>query len=504
MNSWLELVRLLTAFGLVFGVLPYLAFAGAKQTDASRSRRAAVAFAQTAFFFQATGMVFGDWRLYLPGAAFALYVVFLIAAAMFTRRRGGPITGAIPSRRQLYGALLEWLDRGAQAQPVTRWIAAGRNRLALPVTLSVLVIAAVTALRSAEFALQHLRMERIESYARAISLQALMRGDAWDHDASVALLAPIAWAAGLPADSVVRFSGALVAALMVIVTAWSALRWIGDGLGAILASATLAVVCARTYLTPFEPGGPEWSAVLLMLAVGLARDAKGSAALAAVTAFVIHPGVGPLVWIAAASIAAASLLIPALRSLPGSLTALVPACAALAVVVSVLVAGARPTTAPLQYESAARVAHRIGREFRTNDWIVVSPGFEVAQTFGRGWHAELAGFVNAHTEDQMSDPQFRLPYSAASIFVFIEKRVLDQPMLSLTNDGQSASYYYGTKLGRASLEFRAARLLTAYRASHTGATSVYHEDDDLIVYRIEQPEATPQKLAAAAGAAQFQ
>jgi hypothetical protein len=129
------------------------------------------------------------------------------------------------------------------------------------------------------------------------------------------------------------------------------------------------------------------------------------------------------------------------------------------------------------------VAHRIARDFRTNDWIVVSPGLEVAQIYGRGWHVELADFVEAHREDQVADPGFQFPYASQSVFVFVEKQVLDQPAFSFARDAGTAPYYYTTRLGRASLEFRAARLMAAYQGSHRNV-AIYYEDDDLIVYRI--------------------
>ena len=162
------------------------------------------------------------------------------------------------------------------------------------------------------------------------------------------------------------------------------------------------------------------------------------------------------------------------------------------------IAAPRPADVTVhQYEAAARVAHRIAREFRTNDWIVISPGLEVAQTYGRGWHVELADFVNTHSDGQVGQPDFRFAYSAESIFVFVEKKVLDQPAFSFAHDAGAAPYYYNTRLGRASLEFRAARLMTAYAAAHRNVTT-YYQDENVIVYRIAQPPAAEPALAASA------
>ena len=98
MISWLALIRLLAAFAFVFVVLPYAALRARRQKGAGRVELAAMGFAQAAFFVQTSGMVLGDWRLFLPGAAAATYTLFLGGVALFAFRRRGPLTGAIPSR----------------------------------------------------------------------------------------------------------------------------------------------------------------------------------------------------------------------------------------------------------------------------------------------------------------------------------------------------------------------------------------------------------------------
>ena len=491
MFSLIDLLRLCTAFAAIFVVLPYLAMR--RKGDGSLWRTLTLGFVQAAFFVQISAMVLGDWKLYLPGAAAASYMLWLGVTAVFARRRnGGPLASSLPSRGAGIARLLEFLEeRPAVFAPLAGKV---RQRLNTPVAAGAAVIAAAVALRGVWFALHHVRLQRLESYSRTISLHSLIRGDAWDHDPSVALLAPLAWLSGLTPDHVIRLSGGLVAAAMVLAMAFAGWRRLGTAVGAILSAAFFAATLLWLNLTPSEPGGAEWSAIFVILAVGLAGEAWGVAALALLTAALIHAGLSPVLLPAALALTMASLIGPVIGRAPAA-ARLVPSAAALAILVAAILTPLRPAAPEHQYEAAARVAHRIAAEFRTNDWILVSPGLEVAQTYGRGWHVELADFVDAHTEAKLADPAFRFSsYATESMFVFVEKRVLKQPAFSFAHDAGATSYYYTTRLGRSSLEFRAARLMAAYVSAHKDAT-VYYEDDDLMVYRVARP-ADPETLSA--------
>ena len=175
MFSSLDLLRLFAAFAIIFALIPYLVF----------GRKLARGFIHAAFFFQVAAMVLGDWRIFLPGTAFALYVLWGAAAFWMVRRR----QGVQPARAMTH--LIHYLEqRPAILAPR---LAALRRVATSPVAAALLVIAAAFALRASWFALHNVRMLRLESYSRALSLHTLMRGDLWDHDASVALLAPLAW-----------------------------------------------------------------------------------------------------------------------------------------------------------------------------------------------------------------------------------------------------------------------------------------------------------------------
>lgn len=455
-----ELLRLFAAFSAIFVVIPRLIFGPGL----------ARGFVHAAFFLQAAAMIFGDWKLFLPGSAAGLYLLWALSAALWVRRHRSL---AIADR---IARVVRWIEQPAMLR-------LGHN-LASPWIAAIAVISAALALRSAWFALHNVRLLRLESYSRSISLHTLMRGELWDHDSSVALLAPLAWLSGLTPDQVIRFSGALVAAALTLAIAFAGWRRLGSTSGAIWSAAIFAGTMIVFNLAPSEPSGAGWSAILVILAFGLAGEAWGAAGIALVTAALIHFGLSPVLLPAALALILASLI-------PAS-AGRVPAFAALPVILLAMLVPPRGAALEHQYEAAARAAHRIAREFRTNDWIVVSPGLEVAQTYGRGWHFELADFVEAHSESQVAAPDFQFPYAAQSIFVFVEKQVLAQPAFSFAHDAGSAPYYYTTRLGRASLQFRAARLMAAYTTSHEA--SVYYEDDDLIVYRIERPSTTRAQL----------
>ena len=84
MLSLLDLLRLFTAFALIFVVLPYLAIRS--KGDPSLWRTLTLGFVQTAFFVQISAMVLGDWKLYLPGAAAGSFVLWLGVTAAFARQ----------------------------------------------------------------------------------------------------------------------------------------------------------------------------------------------------------------------------------------------------------------------------------------------------------------------------------------------------------------------------------------------------------------------------------
>jgi hypothetical protein len=230
------------------------------------------------------------------------------------------------------------------------------------------------------------------------------------------------------------------------------------------------------------------AAIFWLLAIAIWRvsriDALGSIALALLVQFILEKDVLICVGVTCLLVLSGRWLC---NVLPISRTA--SACIAAVTILGVSLYSARhiPKDGPYQYEAAARNAARIKRDFSRNTWLIISPVQELALTYGRGWHLELSEFVDTHTIEQVSEPAFRFKYPVANTFLFLEKKPLASPQLSLTLPSLGQAFDptiapYHLRLSRASLQFRAARLIAAYIASHT--VEIYHEDDELVVFRL--------------------
>jgi hypothetical protein len=157
---------------------------------------------------------------------------------------------------------------------------------------------------------------------------------------------------------------------------------------------------------------------------------------------------------------------------------------------------------PFEYEAAARACRSIATQFPRNEWLIISPVHELAFTYGRGWHYELLDFAFTHTIRQTTLREFSFPYNVKDIFVFIEKQPLSTlrsganpdnfASVDLTQTMDRSVLAYDTGLGRASIEFQAGALLSAYAANHADL-SIFHEDERFIVFHIKG------KLGPAAG-----
>ncbi|MFN7923770.1 MAG: hypothetical protein U0Q16_26955 [Bryobacteraceae bacterium] len=480
LSNAFDLVRLSLAFALLYVALPALALRAGRPSRPWYDDSVA-AFVRVSFFFQITAMILGGWKLCLPGSLGGLYAVWLAATAAFAAKRF-VVFDAIPGPRALL-PLLRWAD-GAEPGAVkrVRGLASRIRETPLPGIFAVLVFACF--LQAAWLPLHNMRFVQPESYGRALSLQSLTLGQDWNRDWTVAWLSPLVFFGGLDAATVIRWSSPIVAALLLVATGYWTWRTTGRFGAAYLASALLGLFfVAQGFEKLAEPGGAMIASLFWILALGLLNQYRGDAALAAVTAVLISRALPLPVIPAMLALMLAAGGFRWLRYMPArSRKAL-----ALAPTLSfALLAVTTPRPEPehgAQYEEAARVAYRIAREFRQNDWILVSPGHEVPLIFGHGWHVELSDFVTRFTPAMLERAEFRLPYEAGNVFVFVEKRPLERAAFQSAQDGREASYYYDTRMGRASLEFQAARLMAAYSRSHRDA-SVYYEDDDLVVFRV--------------------
>jgi len=116
--------------------------------------------------------------------------------------------------------------------------------------------------------------------------------------------------------------------------------------------------------------------------------------------------------------------------------------------------------------------------------MIVAPTPDLAMFQGHGWHLELSEFVTRSRDWPVESPAFRFPFEPTETFIFVEKEPLAEPAISPAMAVDTSSYHYYTRMGRTSLQFQAARTMALYARTHP-ATSVYYEDDRLIVYRAE-------------------
>jgi len=480
--SFLDLTRLtLALLGLTL-VLPGLALLAGR----SRSRwpdHLGSAFIRSTFFLLCATLVLGDWRLCLPGAMASLYLLFLAATAAFAARTFW-LLDAIPGSEALL-PVLEWME-GAEPAAVGAARRLWRRATGSPMAAIFALLVLAAFLQSARLPIHSFRFQTQDAYGRALALQQLTHGESWDRDTSAAWLAPLVHAAGVDAATAIRLSGPLVLGLLLLAASWLAWRFTKDLAAAYLTAGLLAMFfLARGLDKLAEPSGADIAAIWWVLALSAWTVSRGDSIVAALSAMLIsreQPLLAlPVILATGFALGAARLLRYPLVPNP-----LRHALTVAPVLGLLYFAMATPRTAPehgAQYEGAARVAYRIAREFRHNDWILVSPGQEVPLIYGRGWHVELADFVTRFPETAVADPKFRFPYEAANLFVVLERKPLAQPSFQLAQDSHAAAYFYNTRMGRVSLEFQAARLMAVYSRTHMDA-AVFYEDEDLTVYRI--------------------
>jgi hypothetical protein len=144
---------------------------------------------------------------------------------------------------------------------------------------------------------------------------------------------------------------------------------------------------------------------------------------------------------------------------------------------------------PIQYEEAARIARRLADEQPRNAWALVATTQELPYVYGSGWHIEIANFANDADVAQVARPSYRFPFPVRDVYFLVESRPLvpysslrdaQAPMQVRLSPTPSAAY--GTPLERASLEFKLAELLSAYRLHHDDL-EIVHESANLVVFR---------------------
>jgi len=314
-------------------------------------------------------------------------------------------------------------------------------------------------------------------------LCALTSGHNWQMDGSAALLAPLVFLSGLHPAAVVRFSGPVFATLLAIAAGFCAFQYSRRKWTAYLASGLAAVLpIASGRVAAGEIARAEMGAVFALLAIALLRERRLAAGASAAVALLIDINLGrallgPLAC-ALAAIGSVRLLHLArypVRALATGFSAAVFTfwlCSSL---------GARIPDGPYQYEAAAKACSQIARQFERNTWLVVSSGYELPFTYGRGWHVELLDFVDT--------PSFAYP--ARDIFFFVEREPLwpadvrgsrtAPARINLAQLSDRALWAYDSSLGRASVQFEAAAALAAYARTHADLRAFY-QDEHLVIY----------------------
>ncbi len=490
----LECVRLLAVFAIVYLFVPWLV--ARRGSGPGWPIELASAFTRVCFFFQALVMLLGVWKLSLPGTVVTSYILWIAGSFAFFHR--GRLRAADRPFERAFLVALESAEK-ARPGPIRLRLRQSVGSLSFsPFQALFLMLILSLLLQRSWYPLHNFRMPEMDGYSRALSLQVLTHGHEWKPDGSVALLVPLVFFSGLTGSSVIRFAEPLFSTALVLAIGLCAFRLSRSAWGACLAcglASLLPTLLGARY--PHEIARAEMASLFVLLALVLCRESRRLAASAAVTALTIQ-GYSPdgriLVVLAGAlaCIVAAWAAVRMGRVLP--YWARVPLGWLAAAICTLLIAGRLDRwtmEGPFQYEAAARACSRIARDFRRNDWLIVSPVHELAFTYGRGWHLELVDFVSNFTVEQVSSPRFSFPYSVSDVFVFIEKQPLNgsgairAPRMDLTQTLDRAVLSYGTALGRASVEFQAAALLAAYMPRHADV-STYYEDEQLVIYRIQQ------------------
>lgn len=163
-----------------------------------------------------------------------------------------------------------------------------------------------------------------------------------------------------------------------------------------------------------------------------------------------------------------------------------------------------PVGAKLEYDEAAYGYYKIKSEFPLLNWTIISPVEQYEQSLGYGWHYNLWQFV----VDTQIKPKEKIEFPTDYVFVFIEKRPLNQALpyvptntISEEDNNQpfpdvGASYdkFYTNYQNRRIVEAKAYYWLENY-IQQKGNFEVYYENDVLKIYKLYQDGTKPVNLA---------
>ncbi len=496
MSALIEFVRLLGAFTVIFVVAPVLATT--RRDDGPWVYRVAAAFLRVSLFFRIAIMFVGLVGANFPGIVVGLWIVWILAS--LTWSHGRQLSELKERVGKGFLRFLEAIEHGS----LQFGLGLKRPLRVSRITAFFCALTAATLLNRAWYALHNLRFAMIETYSRTLDLQKFLHRDANTADGAAFLLTPLSIFGGLAADSVIRFSGPLFSTLLMLAVALCAYRFLRTGAASLIAAALMALwPVLRGAGASSEISSAELAAVYWVLGAVFLRTSWPLSVCAGATALLISWKIAMVILPAAACVLLAYSCLRLLRMQPALFGRISLAMASIAAV-SLLLAADRGAAVdgPFEYEAAARASRAIASQFPKNDWLIVSPVHELAFTYGNGWHFELIDFAYSYAAKQVSSPVFSFPYDVRNIFVFVEKQPLrsggaadrlnELAPSSLTQTMDRAVLAYQSGIGRASIEFRAGALMSAYMSHHPDV-SVFQEDEKLVVFHIPGRRETPAR-----------
>lgn len=209
--------------------------------------------------------------------------------------------------------------------------------------------------------------------------------------------------------------------------------------------------------------------------------------------------VGPMLTLAfAAGLGALTVLITKKMFLVGTAIAIVVGFVALITFSNQYPARARQKV-QIEYESMARITDDISNKYERFTYTIVGIPQQRQQILGDGWFIEAWVFARDASLRSARDPGYQmhsrqgiprtsrdagdiLAIPTQDVFIFVEKKIY--PIDELSPDGPTEEYYFN-KEKRARIMARIYMWSELYMRYHTDMT-VYHEDDELKVYRISR------------------
>lgn len=474
----LAFFRVVAVFLAFFVLLPSWA-RGARAGEGPAGR--AATFVRFCFFVEVAVVLLGLMGLALPGALVTVCFVWL--ALDLAQREPALLAGPAARRDWLITRLSKL--RAAGRLSVTQSVQAWRWPSGWSVSASLLAAAALAG--RAAFPVFNARFLDMDDYARSLSLAVLSNGHHWAPDFSVPLVLPLQYFAAITAPRAVALSGPFFAAALIVAIGFAVYQLRACRIAALAAMGSAVLVM----LSPLTVGvdgtaRAELSVLFLILAIGLHVASRFDAMLSVALGVAVgltHAHLGA--WLEVLIPYASCLLLGVgiaefqLRISAGSMQLAAGALPASLVLVGLAFPNASLPDGPIQYEEAAQLAARLADEQPRNAWALVSTTQELPYVYGSGWHVELASFVNDMDLNQVSRPSFRFPIPVREVYFLVEAEplirggslVADAPLRVRLSPTPSAAY--GTPLERATLEFKLAELLSAYRAGHDDLEVVY-------------------------------